>query len=79
MGTYPGHVPFTISHVAAVLPASRVPLLRDPVVTSALVVGAMAPDVPYFLPRLTWWQWSHSWPGLITVCIPITLLLVAVY
>ena len=55
------------------------PLLRDPLVTSALVVGAMSPDVPYFVPGVTWWQRSHSWSGLVTVCIPITLLLVAVY
>ncbi|MEW1697305.1 DUF4184 family protein [Streptomyces sp. NPDC091278] len=37
-------MPFTLSHPAAVLP-----LLRQPFVAPALVAGAMAPDVPYFL------------------------------
>ncbi|ROO85618.1 uncharacterized protein DUF4184 [Actinocorallia herbida] len=38
-------MPFTVSHVAAVLP-----LRRGRLVPSALVVGAMAPDVPLFAP-----------------------------
>ncbi|MFJ2171782.1 DUF4184 family protein [Streptomyces sp. NPDC087851] len=37
-------MPFTLSHPAAVLP-----LMRRPFVPAALVAGAMAPDVPYFL------------------------------
>ncbi|MEW1723106.1 DUF4184 family protein [Streptomyces sp. NPDC093109] len=37
-------MPFTLSHPAAVLP-----LLRPPFVPAALVAGAVAPDVPYFL------------------------------
>ncbi|WP_328988519.1 DUF4184 family protein [Kribbella sp. NBC_01245] len=37
-------MPFTLAHPAAVLP-----LLRRPFVPAALVAGAMAPDVPYFL------------------------------
>ena len=40
-------MPFTVSHVAAV-----VPLLRTPLVPSALVLSSMAPDVPYYLPQL---------------------------
>jgi hypothetical protein len=38
-------MPFTPSHAAAVLP-----LLRTPLPASALVIGSMAPDVPFFLP-----------------------------
>jgi hypothetical protein len=38
-------VPFTGSHPAAVLP-----LLRTPLPASALVIGSMAPDTPYFVP-----------------------------
>jgi hypothetical protein len=38
-------MPFTASHAAAVLP-----LLRTPLPASALVVGSMAPDFPFFLP-----------------------------
>ena len=37
-------MPFTLAHPAAVLP-----LLRRPFVPAALVAGAMAPDIPYFL------------------------------
>jgi hypothetical protein len=37
-------MPFTGSHVAAVLP-----LCRKPFVTSALIIGSMAPDAPYYL------------------------------
>jgi hypothetical protein len=37
-------VPFTASHPAAVLP-----LLGTPLPASALVIGSMAPDVPYFV------------------------------
>jgi len=39
-------MPFTLAHPAAVLPLRRVRLLR----TVPLVIGAMAPDVQYFLP-----------------------------
>jgi Domain of unknown function (DUF4184) len=43
-------VPFTGSHPAAVLP-----LLRTPLPASALVIGSIAPDVPYFvLGRPAW-------------------------
>jgi hypothetical protein len=38
-------MPFTASHPAAVLP-----LLRTPLPASALVIGSMAPDIPFFLP-----------------------------
>ncbi|WP_191891176.1 DUF4184 family protein, partial [Streptomyces griseoaurantiacus] len=37
-------MPFTLAHPAAVLP-----LLRSPFSPAALVCGAMAPDMPYFL------------------------------
>lgn len=40
-------LPFTLSHPAAVLP-----LMRRPFVPAALVAGAMAPDVVYFLDAL---------------------------
>lgn len=37
-------MPFTLVHPAAVLPLARTPL-----VPSALVIGAMAPDLPYYV------------------------------
>jgi hypothetical protein len=39
-------MPFTLAHPAAVLPLRRIPLMR----TVPLVIGAMTPDVPYYLP-----------------------------
>ncbi|AUG81316.1 hypothetical protein CFP65_6671 [Kitasatospora sp. MMS16-BH015] len=43
-------MPFTLSHAAAVLP-----LVDGPWVASALVAGALAPDLPYYL--------ESVWPG----------------
>jgi hypothetical protein len=40
-------VPFTLAHPAAILPFRGVRLLR----TAPLILGAMAPDLPYFLPK----------------------------
>jgi hypothetical protein len=39
-------VPFTLAHPAAVLPLRGTRYLR----TAPLIIGAMAPDVPYYLP-----------------------------
>ena len=64
-------MPFTVSHIAAVLPGYR-PLKRAHVLTAA-VIGSMVPDfgllVPGFMAR---WQ-THSLPGLFTFCLPIGL------
>jgi hypothetical protein len=49
-------MPFTLAHPAAVLP-----LLRRPFVPAALVAGAMAPDVPYFLTAGGLTRTSASW------------------
>jgi len=62
-------MPFTVSHAAAVLP-----FLRTPLPAAALVVGAMAPDLPYFLPLGIPRSFSHSWLGLVTVDLAIGLL-----
>ena len=53
-------MPFTVSHVAAVLPGARTGLP-----TAALVVGAMAPDIPYFLPRGPWSLPTHTLGGIV--------------
>lgn len=49
-------MPFTGSHPAAVLP-----LLRTPLVPSALVIGSMSPDLLYYLalPDPVRWRWSE--------------------
>ncbi len=61
-------MPFTVSHVAAVLPAYR-PLSRARLF-SAAVIGSMAPDFGLLLPGFTYrWQ-THSLMALWTFCLP---------
>jgi hypothetical protein len=64
-------MPFTVSHAAAVLP-----FLRTPLPAAALVVGSMAPDLPYFLPLGIPRAFSHSWLGLVTIDLVIGLIVV---
>ncbi|HWR15026.1 MAG TPA: DUF4184 family protein [Terriglobales bacterium] len=59
-------MPFTISHAAAVLPLPR---KRLPL--SALVVGSMAPDFPYFVLLSDVSRIGHTIPGLFIFCIPV--------
>jgi hypothetical protein len=67
-------VPFTLSHPAAVIP-----LARRPLVASALIIGAMAPDLPYYLPLPVAPDTTHSWAGVVGVDIVLTLALLAVF
>jgi hypothetical protein len=67
-------MPFTLAHPAAVLPLRRLRLMR----TVPLIIGAMTPDVPYYLP----WRIAkhlpdvtHTLLGTITLDLPIGLLL----
>lgn len=55
-------MPFTASHIAAVLPLARAPL-----VASALVIGSMTPDLPYFLPVLVSADVTHSPGGVVSL------------
>jgi Domain of unknown function (DUF4184) len=55
-------MPFTPSHVAAILPFARTPL-----VPSALVIGSMAPDLFYYVPLPISRTLTHSLPGVFTV------------
>jgi hypothetical protein len=66
-------MPFTISHAAAVLPLSRTPLPL-----AALMIGSMAPDFAYFLPKGPG-VLSHSVPGLYEFCWPAGLLVWLVF
>jgi hypothetical protein len=54
-------MPFTGSHPAAVLP-----FLRSALPPSALVIGSMAPDFPYYLPRTPGWR-THTARGVLGV------------
>jgi hypothetical protein len=58
-------LPFTLAHPAAVLP-----LRRTKLVFSALIVGSMAPDYPYFYLLRDGIRWSHSWSGVFFFCLP---------
>ena len=56
-------MPFTGSHIAAVLPLTRSARL----VPSALVIGSMAPDFPYYLPLPVAATLTHSLVGVLSV------------
>ncbi|HEX9138392.1 MAG TPA: DUF4184 family protein [Steroidobacteraceae bacterium] len=61
-------MPFTVSHVAAVLPFYR--RLSRWGVLSAAIIGSMVPDFDFFLPiRLTREQ-THGFMALFTFCLP---------
>jgi hypothetical protein len=58
-------MPFTLSHPAAV-----VPLTKRGLVLSALVVGSLTPDLPYFVPMLHQDGFSHTPMGILLFCLP---------
>lgn len=55
-------MPFTPSHVAAILPFARTPLPP-----AALAIGAMMPDLFYYVPIDFARGFTHSWLGVVTV------------
>ena len=57
-------MPFTLSHVAAVVPFRRI------LPFSALVIGSMVPDLPYFVPRLVNNHFAHGTRGFFVFCLP---------
>ena len=61
-------MPFTVSHVAAVLPAYRV--LSRARLFSAAVIGSMVPDFGILLPGLFPRFQTHSLEALLTFCLP---------
>ena len=72
---YDFSVPFTPTHIAAVLPA--LPWVRRrfggnrSVPVSALVIGSMIPDAGVFLPDVIDYGRTHSVGGLFTLCLPL--------
>ncbi|KAB2346813.1 DUF4184 family protein [Actinomadura rudentiformis] len=67
-------MPFTMSHAAAVIP-----LARGPLVPSALVVGSMVPDVPYFLGMGALRGATHVPLGLVTIDLGLGLIIFAAF
>jgi hypothetical protein len=66
-------MPFTVSHVIAIIP-----LARSPLVPSALALGAMVPDAPLFVPISTR-DFTHGATGMVTFDLGVGLLAVAVF
>lgn len=70
-------MPFTISHVAAVLPfGKRTPL---PFSFTALIIGSVVPDFEYFVRMTLYGHYGHTLPGIFTFDIPLGLCLYIVY
>ena len=64
-------MPFTISHIAAVLPLQK-PLRRLGLL-SAAAIGAMVPDMDLILPIRLPREQTHGQLALVTFCLPIGL------
>ncbi|MFG1947243.1 DUF4184 family protein [Nonomuraea sp. NPDC048826] len=66
-------MPFTLSHVVAILPVRR---WLPP---SALAVGAVVPDAPYYLPLPFSSASTHAWWGPFVLGLPAGIVLLAVF
>jgi hypothetical protein len=64
-------MPFTISHIAAVLPFSR--LLARWRLLSAAIIGSMVPDFGILMPWRPERIETHSVMALLTFCLPVGL------
>jgi hypothetical protein len=65
-------VPFTLAHPAAVLPLRGLGRLQ----TAPLIIGAMVPDLPYYLPGLAHsMPETHEFRGSYTICLLLGYLL----
>ena len=62
-------MPFTLSHAAV-----AAPLARRGLILSAVAIGSMTPDFEYFLRLSMNSRWSHSLPGVLTFCLPVSIL-----
>ncbi len=67
-------MPFTVSHAVVALAARRTPL---PV--AAVAVGAMAPDAVLFAPFLPPYEDAHSWWGIPTIDLAVSLVVLATW
>ena len=65
-------MPFTLAHPAAVLPFRQM-FIHTPHAFSALVIGSMTPDLPYFLAFLPRGEMTHTVTGLFSTCLPLAL------
>ena len=65
-------MPFTLSHPAAIIPAARV------LPASALVIGSMVPDTPFYLP-VSLVMRSHHWWAIGTLDVALAAVIWAVW
>lgn len=70
-------MPFTLSHVAAVLPFAK-PALRHASV-SGMIIGSMIPDLQYFIRVGPSADFAHSFAGLFLYCVPAGLVAFVVF
>ncbi|CAM5599176.1 hypothetical protein GCM10010329_49870 [Streptomyces spiroverticillatus] len=70
-------MPYTLVHPAAVLPLRR--LTGGLLMPSALVVGAMAPDLVGYMPLPRVGLLSHEWLGVVTVAPLLSLVVLALF
>jgi hypothetical protein len=70
-------MPFTVSHIAAVLPLHK-PLRRLGLI-SAATIGATAPDLDLILPIRLSREQTHSYLALLTFCLPVGLVAWALF
>lgn len=67
-------MPFTISHAAAAWPFEKTRL-----VLSAVIIGAMAPDLSNFLDLGITGRWTHTLAGTFEFSLPAALIVLAVF
>ncbi|MDN4649460.1 DUF4184 family protein [Curtobacterium sp. PsM8] len=67
-------MPFTISHAVVALPFRHTVL---PV--AAVAVGSMAPDAVLFVPALPPYGFAHSWVGVVTIDLAVSLVVLAAW
>ena len=67
-------MPFTVSHAVVALGVRRLP-----VPVAAVAVGSMAPDAVLFAPFLPPYDDAHSWWGVVTIDLAVSLVVLAVW
>ncbi len=67
-------MPFTVSHAVVALGARRLP-----VPVAAVAVGSMAPDTVLFAPFLPRYEDAHSWWGIPTIDLAVSLVVLGVW
>lgn len=69
-------MPWTFAHPAAVLPLKR--LCPRWLSFPALVIGAMMPDLSYYIPGTDFSAYAHTLAGSLLICLPCGLLILGV-